>query len=368
MIDWDRGGWAGSLRRLVAREVKDHCSTSPAVSGARYSSGLRFLRVLLSGHSFVWFVTVYVCADLIAVGLEVIIAEYASGFQLGWANSTPELKSLLKDTAGYYIVAQAGVLAIVSLAVGLISLIERRSGVEVQVYYHESLTFEVFASSTALLAVLCVQVLWPVQFAVHQFGLGTTSLIFKIALTAGHACWLLLNLAALAHFVSESLQFVQPNLRSKIRERYTANIVVPQDLTHNLLRALYGGAAESLVREASAQDGPMIVFGYEFGHETDVEIETTFSKPTLLHDVRMKPVGWVLRRWWRRCQHSEVVDNAAGRADRFRNQRPRIVFTASFDQPADGRTAWCKRHGGVPLTNWERRITRWSFRFRKVPR
>ena len=144
-IDWDRGGWTGSLRRLVAREVKGHCATTPAVRRARYSSGLLFLRTVLSGHSFVWFVAIYTSADLALACAEILIAKYAPGFQIDWASSTPELKASLKDIAGFFIVAQAGVLAIVSLAVGLISLIERRSGIEVQVYYHESLAFEVFA-------------------------------------------------------------------------------------------------------------------------------------------------------------------------------------------------------------------------------
>ena len=68
-------------------------------------------------------------------------------------------------------------------------------------YYHESLSFETVASCMALLAVLCVQLLWPLQFVLHRLSLGTDLQVFKLSLLGLHLAWLLLNLSAVAFFI-----------------------------------------------------------------------------------------------------------------------------------------------------------------------
>ena len=92
-------------------------------------------------------------------------------------------------------------LTIISLAVGLIALVAERSSVELRVYYHETLTYEFFASSVALLTVMSAQVFWPLQNLMHLAGLGTNSSFFELEFSGIHASWLIINLAALAHFL-----------------------------------------------------------------------------------------------------------------------------------------------------------------------
>ena len=158
-----------------------------------------------------------------------------------WASPTDSIKSALRDTTGFLIAAQVGALTIVSLAVGLISIIvgRRGSGATMDVYYNKSLASEVLASSLALLTVLCVQLLWPAQTALHIFGFGSRTLIFKVSLTLIHIVWLVFNLAGLAHFADLSFQFVQPRSRNKFQIRYTANQAVPRQMRHTLSRFLY---------------------------------------------------------------------------------------------------------------------------------
>jgi hypothetical protein len=123
----------------------------------------------------------------------------------GW--TPPEIKSPLKDIASYLIAAQVGILGIVSVAIGIVTLISRRddrssTNTDVRLYYMESLAYEVVLSGAALLIVLCVQLLWPTQFFTHLVHFGGADLVFKTVLTAFHLSWLLLNLAVFAQFAA----------------------------------------------------------------------------------------------------------------------------------------------------------------------
>jgi hypothetical protein len=235
---------------------------------------------------------------------------------------------------------------------------------DVQIYYHESLAQEVVASCVALLVILCLQIFWPVQVSIRTFGLGLPSNNFETALTVIHTVWLTVNLSALAHFVALSLGFVQSYEREKIRRRYTANWVIPNDLREQLLRARYAGASLAFNNaEDDAERNLAIAFGYELGDSDHVELQRTFKSPLLLYDVRMKILRWVILRWWRRCQLAHYQQREA--SNPLMN-RARLVFIPSFDRPMEGSVAWCTRNGGVSLTQFERLLIRWSFRFKKA--
>ena len=356
MIDWARGGWFGSLRRYVAREVREHIRVNPAIRRARYPLLLRFLRWLLAGKAIGWFVIVYLGLNAVAALSEILLGFYGSDWPKSWELSSDH-RTFLKDSTSYLFSTQVGILAIISLAVGLIALVTERSSKELQVYYHETLTFEFFASSVALLSVLCVQVFWPLQTVAHRIGFGTNTAVFKFFLSSVHITWLLVNLAALAHFVADSLRFVQQDARARIRERYTANVVLPYDLTETLHRAYYAAAPRDFVPAINEHDGPLIFLGYE-PSSSQPEVSTDFTRPVVLYDVRMKLLGWVLKRWWRRCQ----LQGDRGHGQR----RPVLAFSPSFGRPLKGTTNWCVREGGVPLTNLEKFLLRRSFRFRRV--
>lgn len=103
----------------------------------------------------------------------------------------------------------------------------------------------------ALLAVLCTQFLWPLQFLLHRLGFGTDLQVFKLGLLVIHLGWLLLNLSAVAYFVTTTFRFVQQSARELLRERYTANVVQPRDITRRLRQQHYDLA----MREPSAATG-----------------------------------------------------------------------------------------------------------------
>jgi hypothetical protein len=367
MIDWKRGGWTGSLNAWVRREIREHFDENATARRARRPWIARLLHHIFDNGTFWRFTAFYaVFAFLIGVA-EFGLAPYLTDSLFGWTGK-PDIKPLLTNVASYLITAQVGVLGVISIAIGLVTIIAQRENAltDVQVYYHESLAFGVVAGSIALLAVLCAQLLWPVQFAVHWFGYGTHLQIFKLILTTVHIVWLLANLAGMAQFVATTLAFVQQTAREDMRERYTANVVLPLEMTKRLREQLYLAAGPQFVKAFWPTEGvgeePIVRLGTEFSGE-DVEIPLLPGK-LVLHDVRMTWVRWAVIRWLRRCRASNP-DQAGQRVGGFTHDLV-LTFPPRLDAVAEPRSGLCRRKGGVPLSRRERLALRWAFKFRKV--
>ena len=358
-------GLCGSLRRRVSREIKAHLRDNHAIRRARYSFFQRAVRFLIAGRSLPAFLAAYLLLDLALLGAEVVFNLHFSQALPGWA--MPEMKSLLKDIASYLIAAQVGILGIVSVAIGIVTLITQRddrssTNTDIRLYYMEALAYEVVLSGAALLIVLCVQLFWPLQFLAHLSHLGGMDLVFKAALTAFHLAWLLLNLAVFAQFLLTTLHFVEPTARERLRERYTANIVVPGDLGHRLLRVFYANAPKELVPVSEDELRLLITFGHSMLTEGNVELRAAFAEPSVLRDVWLRPLGFVLRKWWHRSERTLIEPR---RQSVLRGNDVWLSLEPSFDSRFEGEVAWCRRRGGVPLHGWERWVIRHCYRFRR---
>lgn len=373
MIDWRRGGWTGSVNRWVRREVREHLRSNPMALRTRYSFGRRALRRFFRIGTFGRFVGLYLLIDLAFVLAEGIgawaVPSWVPGSTASGFPPVPDVKALVLSVSSYLVTAQVGVLGVVSLALALVTLVAQRedSASDVQVYYHESFCFELVASCMALLAVLCTQLLWPLQFLLHRLSLGTDLQVFKLGLLGMHLAWLQLNLGAVAYFIVTTFGFVQQSARERLRERYTANVVLPREMTTRLRQQLYSLATNEFIGPQGNDDDerPSVTFGFDFGEPDAVEIETTFAHSTALYDVHMIWVRWVVRRWIARSaksgnrQTSRAVAGLGARA-------PLLWFTPHVDHPMHGKCGWCKRRGGLPLTRFERFVLRRAFRFRRT--
>ena len=357
-------GIRGSLRKRVRREIREHLRENRAIRRARYSLFQRTARYFIVGRSLPAFLAAYLLLDLALVGAEIVFNLHFPQLLSGW--TPPDTKSLLKDLTGYLIAAQVGLLGVVSVAIGIVTLISQRddrssTNTDVRLYYMESLAYEVVLSGAALLIVLCAQLLWPAQFLTHLAHLGGTDLLFKAMLTAVHLSWLLLNIGVFAQFVLTTLRFVEPSARERLRERYTANVIVPHDLGRRLLRAFYANAPKELVPVPDAESGLLVSFGYSMLTEGDIELKENFTHATVLHDVWLRPLGFVLRRWWRRSEQTLPPDR---RRSSLRGHDVWLSFEPSFEGQLQGEVALCRRRGGTPFRDWERWVIRCCYRFR----
>ena len=216
-------------------------------------------------------------------------------------------------------------------------------------------------SGVALLLVLTLQLFWPFQHVFHAIGLGGPDYSFKICLSGLHALWFSFNLLLFLQFITTTLRFVEPNSREVLRERYSANEMIPLDAKKRLLRVLYLNAPVQLFGERALKDGPYISFGHGLGVDDDTiaEITTVFPRPTRLVDVRLKPLQWALRRWQKRARMRPQHQKRFGEPI----WDGQLTILTNFDYTLEGRQEWVSRHGGVPLTRCEKWIIRRSFCF-----
>lgn len=281
-------GCLGSVQRRVQHEITAHARENRAMRRSRYPWLQRALRAIVVGRSLAQFLAPYALLDAAFVVVEALCNAHFQRYLPGWTSA--ELKGLLKDVASYFISAQVGMLTIVSVAIGIVTLISQHN-TEVRLYYVESLAYEIVLSGVAFLAILCVQLFWPLQLAAHLVGWGGTELVFKVALTAFHLAWLLLNLAIFAQFVVTTLRFVEPKARERLREQYIANVIVPRDLARRISRVFYGLSAEELVPAAGESADVAVTLGYGFLDDGAPELGTHFAHPSSLRDIWLRPAS-----------------------------------------------------------------------------
>ena len=346
-------------------EIREHYRENSAARRARYSDAMRTLHLLYDNRSFGYYIGLYACFAVIVAQVEVAFAYYALRLPASWAADT-NLNSTLGAVTGFLISAQVGVLGVISIAIGLVALIAQRErqSTDVQVYYHESMAFGVVASSISLAAILCAQLLWPVQNTLYSMGIGTNQPFFKLILTFVHLGWLLLNLSGLAHFIAITLAFVKQSDRERLREHYTANVVLPVQMRKKLREQLYLIAGRELSGKSSDDDNgddkaPTVWFGHDFGQTDVVEVGFTSKRKIELNDVRMVWVQWVVNRWLKRCKTIPSKKTAGLVSDTI------LMFPPILDQTVANDVALCKRRGGLPLTRTERFIILRAFMFRR---
>ncbi|MDX7951339.1 hypothetical protein P7D22_09145 [Lichenihabitans sp. Uapishka_5] len=376
MADWHRGGWFGSIQVWARRLVADQLRENDTLRGLRRRPLNRILRRFLSIGTFGRFMAAYACVDLAMLVTEAMVSVIAPDALPRWTFPAeaatsgpppPDVKAILLNVGSYLIGAQVGALSVISLALALVTLIAQRddASTDVRIYYHESLAFELVASCVALIAILCVQLIWPSQFLLHVMGFGTASQVFKLFLLCVHLAWLSANLGGLAHFTVTTFGFVQQSRREALRRRYTANVVHPRTMMPRLMEQIYGSAGPVISDHLGLASGGRLTFGADFGDPAAIEVRSSFDVPVTLRDVRLTWVAFVVRRWHQRCVAD--VRGAARDGDVFA-ARPAIWFTPMPEVPLRGDTPWCMRRGGVPLLPLERVILRLAFRFRKVSR
>ena len=254
-------GLFGSLKRRVDYEVKELARDNPTLRRSKYAFSRRLLRAVIVDRSMGHLLGFYVGVLLLMVLGEWAINRYSPSSLPGYYGDGP--RGFLKDVGSYLIAAQVGLLAIVSVAVGVVTLLSQRDdgssiNTDIRLYYVESYSRELAVSAIALLIVLTLQLFWPLQHALHVAGLGGRDYSFKLALMALHALWFCLNLVLFLQFITTTFRFVEPSARETLRERYSANEVIPRDARQRLMRALYYNAPQQMFGEEALSEGPNI--------------------------------------------------------------------------------------------------------------
>jgi len=374
VIDWQSGGWTGSINRLVRKELRAHQIENAAIRKSRYPLLEILLKKFFLADKFVNFIGIYLIIAILIVTADVLCEMFLSKSLPAWARAqlSTDFDTHIKDITGYMIAVQVGALGIVSIAIALATLLsqKQRSSTDIKIYYYESNIFGISASSVALLFILSIQLFWPHQSLLFFLNSGTKIQLSKISFVSIHLFWLLFNLAGTAHFIATTFGFVQRSSRAKLRERYTANVVFPADFNARLRPVIYQSGAQDLISEDDhgEDDEPCIYFGSLFALSPPYETEARLNSAhqLILVDVKMTIVRWVLRRWIARCKNTRGASSGEAGFAGLSPKKPTLSFTPDIDVPISGSTDWCRRRGGVPLTRLERIALRLAFCFRRA--
>jgi hypothetical protein len=170
MIEKIGRGLFGSLRAHVRFEVNDLARRNKTLHRVRSGLLRRSLLAVVRGIRISELFALYVTVDVICIVAEWWVTAKMPRLLPDWGMF--DLPEFLKDVNSYLIAGQVGILGIIAVAVGIVTLLSQRNDrssatSDVRLYYSESLAYEVVTSGAALLVVLCVQLFWPLQFALR---------------------------------------------------------------------------------------------------------------------------------------------------------------------------------------------------------
>lgn len=362
-------GVLGSLLKRVEEEVRELYRENEVIRRERHGYWHRMVRGWLVDRTVPAMLAAYFLLAALVLAAEVAAYRLCPGIPA--TASADKVADFLVDVSSYFLAAQVGVLAIVSVAVAVVTLLsqgEQSATVksDVRLYYVESFSYELTTSSVALLLVLTVQLFWPAQLLLHQLGYGGPNLTPVIVMTGIHTAWFAFNLMLFLQFTTTTLRFVEPGAREHMRERYAANLVIPQDLRSRLFLAFYINGPTNLFEADDLKEGPSVTFGQGLiaDDEQVVEIERRFSRPHELVDVWLSPLTLAVSSWRKRTQKGGQLRRGMFGDEKWEGELSLPVSPGH----ASGRHVVLERSGGVPFLRWEKWIIRHSIRFRKADR
>lgn len=363
-------GPLGSLLKRVEEEVRELYRENEVIRRERHGYWHRMVRGWLVDRTMPAMLAAYFLFAALVLAAEVVAYRFYPGIPA--TVSADKVADFLVDVGGYFLAAQVGILAIVSVAVAVVTLLsqgEQSATVksDVRLYYVESFSYELTTSSVALLLVLTVQLFWPAELLLHRLGYGGPNLTPVIVMTGIHTAWFAFNVILFLQFTTTTLRFVEPGAREHMRERYAANLVIPQDLRSRLFLAFYINGPANLFEADDLKEGPLVTFGHGLIAEDErvVEIARRFSRPHELVDVWLSPLTLAISSWRKRTRK--------GGQRRERGMVGDERWEAELSLPtspghASDRHVVLERSGGVPLMWWEKLIIKHSIRFRKADR
>jgi hypothetical protein len=353
-----------SLQARVDADVHELVRANKTLRHARYGIVRRLLRRWIVDRPVVSILSTYVTLICTLVMVEWAADRFAPSLVHGVPNA-----DFSKDAAGFFLAAQVGILAVLTVAIGVVTLLTQRDdgssvNTDVRLYYVESFSYELATSGILLSCILIVQLFWPLLPLIALIVGDNSIEHFKIFVTSLHALWLVLNFFLFLHFINTTLRFVEPQSRARLRKQYSANEIIPRDVGRRLRDVYYANTPTQILGAEEVKKGPLISFGMGLisDDQATTEISRSFTEPAQLADVWLLPLGFALRNWQRRTRKLREPQNRFGET----LWDGHLAILTDFNRAHDEELELVVREGGVPLTHLERVLIGLSFRFAVV--
>lgn len=352
-----------SLRARVDADIRELIRDNKNLRRARYTWARRFLRNWIVARPAAVLLSAYCLANIAIVLAAWIVRRFAP-----WLNCYVAGADISKDATGFFLSAQIGILAVLSVAISVVTLLTQKDdgsavNTDVRLYYLESYSYGLASSGILLCAVLVVQLFWPLQPLVVFIAGSEAVDSVKLSITIVHAAWLVLNLYLFLHFMGTTFRFVEPESRATLRKQYTANEIIPRDVRRRLLAAYYLAIPQQMFGGGDLSKGPLITLGTGLVSDDKgiSEISRAFKTPSRLIDIWLLPLGPALRGWQQRTR-KQAPQNQFGEE----HWRGHLAVPTDFKIIQEEKFDFLLREGGAPLTRLERALIGVSFRFARA--
>lgn len=175
--------------------------------------------------------------------------------------------------------------------------------------------------------------------------------------------WFVLNAALTTFFLFRTVEFLRPEVQTRVIQRYTVNVALPRDVQRlNSIQVLSGGIAKGWFPVPSygddkAQEGPRMLIGRGFG-EGDIQGELRLRTQARLVDIRIWLVKLVVESWYRRA----LVSPRPDKQEVFGVDKSWPLFTLPMSPGTvyESRLPLARVADGPKLLLWQRWLLRWS--------
>ena len=202
-----------------------------------------------------------------------------------------------------------------------------------------------------------------VVMGVQYLMLSTWGTAWLPGWAAIDTAWFVLNAALTTLFLFRTVEFLRPEVQTRVIQRYTVNVALPRDVQRlNSFQVLAGGIAKGWFPVPSygddkAPEGPRLLIGRGF-REGDIQGELRLRAQARLVDVRIWVVRLVVESWYRRALTSPRPDKTE--AFGVNKSWPLFTLPMSPGTVYESELPLAMVADGPELSTWRRWLLRWS--------
>lgn len=255
---------------------------------------------------------------------------------------------------------QAAVVALVyPIVIGFVALLfqgRQNAKAVLYIYLHDTAALLAGLSSLALIALM----------AVHHLVMYKVNPGVVLVWSALDSVWFLINMLLTAFFLVRTFEFLMPDKRVNIIQRYAVNVAWPNELRVHLGEAYFANAVLSKwlpgtpFGEKDKEAEPKILLGAA-GHGMGREsLLVPVARNVGLVDVWFRPLRWAIRSWLKRAEAKRPA------APDQEYEAPVLIFPVTPEAGYSDNAIVCRVAGDVLLSRLERWLIRAAFRFGRL--
>lgn len=182
------------------------------------------------------------------------------------------------------------------------------------------------------------------------------------------ALFFLLNLSLTSYFLYQTFEYIKPASRIESLKKYLINFIWPEEFKSHLSSLLFSNSIkEKLLKVEGVERGihnknrPTIWTQRDLSSRLGKPIiEIELPKNSVLTDVRFRLLSFVAKKWSREAKKLKSKEPQNGYKENHV-----LIFPINTGIVYSGQTTLCKIEGDVKLSSFQKRLIRWSFKFKK---